>query len=555
MSFRLFLALIAAAAAIPAQTGSIAGVVREAGSGAPLANVSVSAGGWENTTDAQGRFRFSSQDPGAKRVYASDKALGVSASASVVVRAGEEATVEIRLTPGGSISGRVMDSTRKPVPNAAVLLLQRRYQFGDIAYAPVQTTATDENGVYRFDRVSAEKRFLVLAKKRLNATAPGELPPYEERERVLMPALYGDSPDVAGAQMVAVASHERRAGVDIRLADTPGYCVEGVVDAAVKEAFVSFTERLPFDAGWMLTPATVRANAEGAFRACGLHPGEYRLMATNGPPGNTLNERVSGWAATAVAWGSALLFDKDVRSLQLSERTSAAIGGDAVYDPAPQEKAGPASISVSRDVSGDDFADSTEKKSGEGVLGGGLQVGGRPTTVPGPFSLGRLRAGEWQLRVSRLAAGCYVKSATYGQQNLLRGFLRVGEEGGPDRVRLSIACDGGSLTARVTDTSGNPVPDAILYLFDQESSGPGEMAASLHRTQVMSGWSVPLTALRPGKYLALAATLDASGDGSADDVEALWSLRSEAKPVEIAPGAMAQLSMTCTIASAPRIRQ
>jgi hypothetical protein len=463
-----------------------------------------------------------------------------------VVRAGEEAALEIRLKLAGSISGRVVDSARKPVPNAAVLLLQRRYQFGGIVYTPVQTAATDEHGDYNLDAVAAEQRFLVLAKKRLPATAPAELPPYEQRERVLTPALYGDSLDVGGAQMVAVASRERRTGVDIRLADTPGYCVEGLVDAAVKEAFVSFAERLSFDSGWTLTPATVRANAEGAFRACGLHAGEYRLMTTDGPPGNTLADRMSGWAATAVAWGSALLVDKDVRSLRLSERTSAAIGGDAVYDPAPQQKAGPIDISVSRHVSGAEFADSTEKKSGGGVMGGVLQTGRGPTPVPGPFSLGRLRGGEWQLRISRLAGGCYVKSATYGSQDLLRGFLRVGEEGAADRVRVSIACDGGSLTARVTDTSGNPVSDAILYLFDSEASGSGEMAASLRRTQVTSGWSAPLTALRPGKYLALVAALDASGEGPADDVEALWSLKSEAKPVEIGPGAMAQLAMTYT---------
>jgi hypothetical protein len=542
VSFRLLLALVAAAAALPAQTGSIAGMVREAGSGVPLANVSVRGGGYVNTTDVQGRFRFSTIEPGTIRVYASDPSHGASASASVVVRAGEEAALEIRLKLGGSISGHVLDSARKPVPNAAVLLLQRRYQFGAIVYTPVQTAATDEHGEYNLDAVAAEKRFLVLAKKRLTATAPAELPPYEERERVLTPTLYGDSPDVAGAQLAAVASRERRTSVDIRLTDTPGYCIEGVVDTAVQgAAFVSFAERLSFDAGWTLTPATVRANAEGAFRACGLHPGEYRLMATNGPPGNTITDRMSGWAET-----SALVFDKDVRGLRLSKRTSAATGGDAVYDPAPQEKAGPVDISVSHYVRGAAFADSTEKKSGEGVMGGGLQVGG-PTPVPGPFSLGRLPAGEWQLRVSRLAAGCYVKSATYGSQDLLRGFLHVGQDGATDRVRLSIACDGGSLTAHVTDTSGNPVPDVFLYLFDPEASGPGEMAANLRRTQVTTGWSAPLTALRPGKYLALVAAADTSGEGSADDVEALWSLKSEAKPVEIGPGAMAQLTMTYTL--------
>ena len=85
-----------------------------------------------------------------------------------------------------------------------------------------------------------------------------------------------------------------------------------------------------------------------------------------------------------------------------------------------------------------------------------------------------------------------------------------------------------------------------LYLFDAQAGSPADMAASLRRTQVTSGWSGPLTALRPGKYLALVAALDASGEGSADDIEALWSLKSGTKPVEIGPGAMARLSITYT---------
>lgn len=544
MSVRLLLALLAAAAALEAQTGSIAGVVKETGSGAPLANVSVWAGGDQTKTDAQGRFRFISLQPGTVRIFVSDREHGASATISAVVRSGEEAQVEAQLKLGGSIAGRVVDSARRPVAGAVVLLLQRRFQFGEIVFAPSQSAVTDEHGEYRIDPAPADRRLLVLAKKHLRLNAVDAPPPYDRRERVLTPALHADSPDVRGAQTVTVTSRERRSGVDIRLRDTPGYCIEGVVDAEPKDAFVNVTERLSFDSGWTMTPATVRANAEGVFRACGLHPGEYRIMAGKSAPGASRVDLMSDWASIARAWGSALVLDKDVRGVRLTEHAAVAVEGDAVYDPAPRDSSGRIQIGVSREFAGDGYADSTEKPTGmSGMIGGMIAGGG--TAVPGPFRLGRLRSGEWRVEVQRMPPGCYIKSMVYGSQNLLRTLLRMGDGEGGERVRLTIACDGGSLTARVDDANGKAVANAILFLYDPDARTAGEMALTLRRVTVAAGWSAARAAIPPGKYLALASDIDAASDGYADEVEALWELRGRAKPVEIGARAMAQMSLTC----------
>jgi hypothetical protein len=541
VSVRLLPALLAAAAALEAQTGSLAGVVKETGSGVPLPNVSVWAARQQTQTDAQGQFRFSSVNPGTVTVFFSAKEHGAFAITSAVVQAGKETNLEVQLRAGGSIAGRVSDSARRPVAGAVVLLLQRRYEFGEIVFTPARTTVTDERGEYRMDAVPAERGLLVLAKKRLTLTDVAATPSYDRRERVLTPALHADSPDVRGAQLVRIASHERRGGVDIRLRETPGYCMEGVVDAQPKEAYVHVSERLSFDSASIMTPATVRADAEGVFRACGLHPGEYRLAATPAPLGDTRADRMSGWASTAVAWGRAVVFDKDLRGVRLTEQASASVQGDALYDPAPRDKSGPIQISVSRSVATDGYADSVEPLSGTSGMIGGMILG-RGTTVPGPFSLGRLRSGEWRVEVRQLPAGCYVKSMTYGSQNLLRGLLRASEAGGSERVRLTIGCDGGSVTARV-DEGGKPVAKANLFLFDADARTPGEMALNLRRVTVTNGWSAPMTAIPPGKYLAVASEIDAAGESYADGVEALWELRGEAKPVEIGAGAMAQVSL------------
>ncbi len=503
-------------------------------------------------TDSEGRFRLGEIEPGPKQVWASDSVRGAGTSVSVMVRAGEAATVEIRLKPGGSISGRVVDSAGRPVARVVVMLLHRRYRYRDLVHSSDQAVVTDERGEYRLEPVLPDQGALIIVKKPLKATAPDQVPPYDNREGAMLPTFYGNSTGIAGAQTVTLAPGEHREHVDIRVADAPSYCIEGAVDGAgaVKEIFVSLTEQLSFDSGWSLAPATVKANADGTFRACGLHAGEYRMMATSAPPGNGLAERLSGWAATGIAWGSAILTDKDLSNLKLPASALVAIAGDASFDPARDQ-----SIRIQTSLmrfagSGDGYADSVEKPPSSGVFFGGVGSGGA-TAVPGAFSLGRWRPGEYQLRVSRLPAGCYVKEAQYGRQDLLHELLCVGEGAGGERVRLVIGCDGGSLTARVTNTDGSPVPHAILYLFDADVESPGALAGSLQRSEVMSGWSAQLTALRPGKYLVLSSDLDVSPTGaSVDDIEKLWRAKKDAKEVEIAPGVMAQVAVAYSVKNA-----
>jgi hypothetical protein len=432
------------------------------------------------------------------------------------------------------------------------MLLHRRYRYRDLVYSPDQAVATDEKGEYRLEHVLADQGLLILVKRPLKATAPDQVPPYDNRERVMLPTFYGNSAGIHGAQSVILASGEHREHVDIRVADAPAYCVEGAVEGAgtVKEIFVSLTERLSFDSGWALAPATVKADPEGTFRACGLHAGEYRMMATSAPPGSGLAERLSGWAATGIAWGSAILTDKDVSNVKLLASAPVAIAGDASFDPAPRERPIRIQTSLVHFVNGGEgYADSVEKPSAYGMFAGGGSGG--VTAVPGAFSLGRRRPGEYQLHVSRLPAACYVKEAQYGQQDLLHELLRVGEGAGGERVRLVIGCDGGSLTAQVMNADGTPVPNAILYLFDAGVESPGALAGSLLRSEVISGRSTPLTALRPGKYLVLSTDLDVSPTGaSVDDIDRLWRARKEAKEVEIGPGVMVQVAVGYSVGSA-----
>lgn len=528
------------------QTGAISGVVRDADTGAPLADVSVSIAGGQTKTDSQGRFRLAGVEAGLQRVWASDPPRAAAGGTSITVKAGEEATADIALKIGGSIAGRVVDSDGRAVAGAVVLLLYRSYNYGELVYAPLRTAATDRNGEYRMDGVPVQQGLFVLVKERLSVTVADAVPPYDGRERVLLPTFYGNASDIAAAQRITLTSGEHREHVDVRIAHVPAYCVEGTVEGAgAKEAFVNFAETLGFDSAWALTPATVRASANGKFQVCGLHAGEYRVVAGSALPANGLSDRISGRAENAFARCNIAITDRDLRDIKPLPDEAVRIVGDASFDPAPAERQAKVAISLMRMVSDEDYADAVQSPPATSVRMGALSMGGA-SVVPGPLDLGRWRPGELYLRVSRLPAGCYIKEATYSRQDLLRGLLRLSEAAGDQQVRLVIGCDGATVTARVTDPDGKPVEHTNLYLFDADAGGPGALAASLRRAEVAVGWSTPLTAVRPGKYLALVSDeLSVTPPFCpADAIEALWNAKSEAKPVEAGPSAIVQVTIS-----------
>ena len=540
---REILVLLLVAVALVAQTpstGSIKGVVRDAGTGNPLAGVQISLAGSEQAvTDSHGDFRFPVVEVGFKRLWAFDKERGAGVGTSVLVRAGEEANADIRLKLGGTISGRVLDSSGQPAANAVVIVLRRSYRYRELVLSPGQSAATNEAGEYRLTRVAPEEALRLLAKQVLRVTSVDELPPYDKRKTVLLPEIYPET--------ITLASGETRSRVDIRMPASPAYCIEGSADASETKQMVSFTERLSLASGWSLTPASIKASADGTFRACGLPPGAYRISATPETPGSTWRDRIAIDSA-ALATGEAVITSQDVLDLRLTAVPTVAIAGDAVFDPPPREKTGRIDISLMRSINGGDgYADSTDKPASFSRRGMAVTLGGG-TDVPGPFNLSH-SSGEWYLRVSSLPAGCYIKEAAYDRQDLIYAPLKITEASAGQRVHLVIGCDGGTVSARITDGEGNPVPGGVLYLFSADAGNPGALAATLRRADVAGGWSTPLTALRPGKYLALIGDLDISPlSAPADGIEVLWRAKSKAKEVEVGPGATVQLSILSSAA-------
>jgi hypothetical protein len=546
---KCLLALILFVTAALAQTprpdpafGSITGVVRNSVTRAPLADIKVQVGPFSATSDPQGQFSFQQVFPGRYWISVSDERRAGRGGVYALVTAGQQLSgVDIPIKLGGTISGRVVDDVKKPVAGASVLLLERRFEAGEMAYARQQTVLTGKEGEYRLERVPAERSYLLLVKKPLAAPAPTDKVPadIEKRERILVPAYYPASLDPQGAQPVTLAPDENRQGADIRMASAPSYCMDGALEVPGGAPLPSLTilEQQALVAGSAFAPVTVRVTPEGNFRACGFHPGEYQLDANNGrntnpPPAGS----VSGYAHVTIT-------NHDASGVKLLARQPAAISGDAAWDPPPPGNAAekPIRVGLTKRIDFDRHADEAGPPSGIS----GAFVYAREVAVPGSFTLDRVPVDDYQLEAYPLPAGCYLKAASYDGISVLHGLLRLMSDGAGGRLRLVLACDGGFLNARVTDREGNPVSHVSLYLMPAEAESAAVLSATLRQIEVENGWSGSARPLPPGKYLALAC--DVALDGTAEPILKLWRARSQATEVEIGPNATVQVTLQTAV--------
>jgi hypothetical protein len=161
-------------------------------------------------------------------------------------------------------------------------------------------------------------------------------------------------------------------------------------------------------------------------------------------------------------------------------------------------------------------------------------------TVPGEFT-SRLIAGDYSIRLSNIPKGAYIKAITYGGLDALHTPIHVGQTVG-STLRIVLAHDGGTVSAKVVDKDGNPVPDCTVALLPADASTDAELAAALVSGQTDQYGQYTSGQLAPGKYFALAT--NASIDLTPETIMKLSRARAHAEDVELQPNANVQISLS-----------
>jgi hypothetical protein len=498
--------------------GSIGGIVRDAGTGAPVADAGVSlrlrnGSSVASRVDALGQYTLDGLPSGTYRVEAfgpleKGQTLAPQQEKTVRLEPGQSLTaIDFRLPSMAVISGRVLDENGKPAPGEPVVLVEKRYDHGALRYRLAGgRTQTDEAGVYRLTGVPVGEVFLVEAQA-LPTAAPGDSP---------ASTFYPNALSAESAAEIVLSPGETRNGVDIHRAKLPTYCVDGTVEYAPAFTVLEFFDTLVGNSSHAVQhnpDGTGKMKPDGTFHICGLHSGQYAFTAEAPVAQSPL-----------FAAGTLEVPNGDVRGFRLAPAVMSPVSAEFVLDGDPPAHAPGPSGAVT--LQG-------QRLSMQFSFGFG-----------GAGSLSRvamLLPDDYTVDLRAMSSGWYAKSITCGGRSVLHGTAPLGGATSCGALRFVIAHDGGTLTARVADKDGNPIPDAYVAIVPESAATEAEMSAAMTVGQTGMKGVYSASALPPGKYRVLAT--NETIDLAANRVDKLWAAQSRGQEVEIGANASVQVKL------------
>jgi len=267
--------------------GQIVGHVVEDTSSAPLPDVQVflhpqaalPGRPASVSTDQSGTFTFLAVPPGSYRLGTNKSGFFPTeniGSARVTVADNEQVTVALTMSKGGTVAGRLLDESGRPLQNMWVGAL--RVVAGEELWQahPAGTVArTDVFGRYRVESLSPGEHVIVANTGHgpIGAAAGGITDSI---------TYFPSTLEFAKARRVMVGPAQTVLGLDITMMRAPTFEVSGLVVDDDGHPCIGLIVAL--DADWALfggPKGRSRTDSEGRFRLPGIAAGRYALRVTN----------------------------------------------------------------------------------------------------------------------------------------------------------------------------------------------------------------------------------------------------------------------------------
>ncbi|HUI55308.1 MAG TPA: carboxypeptidase regulatory-like domain-containing protein [Bryobacteraceae bacterium] len=526
---------------------SVTGVVKDKATGQPLPDYTVSTftnSTWvgdtivqsrdtrqvQSKTDASGRYRLADLAPGQYRILAG-AGMPFSRTRRVTLAGHDLENVDFEISRPGTITGKVLDENKEPVPGVTVRLIAREYYLGNLGYFYRRgPTQTDDRGEYQIAGIEAGRAYLIVAEKverNLPAISEAPLDP-KLRRRIPVRTWYPNAPSADGAQAIVVGPGERRENVDLELKKSQSYCAEGAALGAAGTASVRFNiEPLQPSSGvsnsggvFTVSPGG-NTGPDGKFRVCDLYPGTYRLTAAEIPAGRQAVPNFGVLDFTIV--------DQDLKDVKVAASAGITLDGEVAW--AGEPPATPPNVKVSVSLT------PLLRAPFQGELGRGA---GR-YDIPGTFSWDGLLVDDYAVRTLITAPGFYVRDVAYGGRSVIHEPLRLGSAMRGAGLRVTVARDGGTISAKVADKDGNPVSDINVLVLPADAPSEGALSATFVRGATDQLGQYTSQTLPPGKYYVVATQDDV--DYTPESIGRLWRARNHYQEVELAPSGAAQVSL------------
>jgi protocatechuate 3,4-dioxygenase beta subunit len=468
--------------------------------------------------DGAGHYAVDNLEPGRYIVIAERNGFVAShgrelGSVEFTLKAGDSRRdVDVRLTPQGVITGRVLDEDGDPMSSVTVEVFRSMYVRGRKQLIGSQGTAANDLGEFRVSGLAPGKYFLLATSHQMDRSrgAPAK---GSEHEEAYPPTFYPNALQMESAIALNVTAGAQRRGIDITISKVRAVRVRGrVVDALNKP--------LP-NAGVSMTPlnstpkgATMRGsiqNSDGTFEFHDIPVGSYVLAS------NYVEEKVHMTGRQAIDVGNT-----NVDGVVVTVGPSPEIQGKIVMDGNSDFK--PSKIDVYL----------TQKTNGEGV-GSSAIAGGN-----GSFVLQYVLPEQYEVNVAGLPANAYVKSIKLGDTDATEGGLDFTQGVSAAQLTVVLSGAGGKVEGSVQDDNQKPVVGANVVLIP-EAQKRGVLRLYRERVSDANG-HYSMSGIAPGDY-KLFAWEQIEGDAY-EDPEFLKSFESRGETISIKEGSSENKALT-----------
>ncbi len=489
---------VQAAATKPGDLCAIEGRVLNAATGEPLKkanltlrrtdvtpNMMTPPTSYGTSTDEGGGFAMKDLDPGKYRLYVNRTGfVSTEYGARGPMRQGATLSLDpgqrlqglaFRLTPHAVITGRVVDEDGEPVANVQVQTMRYRYSNGRKQLAPFGGASTNDLGEYRIFGL-APGRYYLSATYRSNAAFEPSVDRSANQapEEGYVPAYYPGTTDPASAAAIDVPPGGQLRGMDLKLSKTRTVRVRGhVQNLSGSGRSITQVMLTPRDSmGYFGMTRPVVSPTQGDFEIRGVSPGAYILVASVSDSG------------------------KHFAARQPLDVGNSNVENVIITIPPNMEVTGQVRVEGDKPPDVSNVRISLRPREQGQIMFGPMSSG--RVNDGGGFVLSNVSPDNYNVAVTGLPDGYYVKSAAMGQDDILDAGVNL-SRGAGGALSIVLSPGAGQVDGAVVNAEQQPAPAATVVLAPKDANRRDQMQSYKTTTTDQYG-RFTLKSLDPGEY-------------------------------------------------------
>lgn len=514
----------------PEDCGLISGQVTSANDGSPLRKATLTLRPTDNarrgspstvSTSDGGVFLFHQVAPGKYKIHIERNGYvgqdygarrpGVTGQEVTVGKGARVTGLQAKLLPHGVITGHVRDEDGEPMAGARVQVYRWGFSQGRRQLMPQDSDTTDDRGEYRVYGIAPGK-YIVAASSQRGGRGPGggpgvapATPDQRGTDESYATVFYPGTFEASQATTTEVAAGATLQGIDFNLRKVRTVRVSGKVLRASAEGsrgrplMVTLIAKGSAMLPGMNMPRGM-SNSGGTFEIAGVRPGSYTLHA-----------------------------EEADRNLRLTADIPLEVGPAGIDNVTVQlnpglELAGSFTIEESPNTPAANLGVWLRPRSGASPFGGGLNA---RSTPDGSFKLAGVTPGDYDVSVSGLPDGFYLKSIRAGEQETIHTGLTI-PPGAAPALKIVARPNAGALEGTVKNKEGQPVAGSTVVLWPTTKNA----RQALFKTATTDAQGrYTFSSVAPGDYRL--AAFEFLEPGAAQDPDFLRAFESKAEKVSI----------------------